>query len=87
MNNKNFEIIETNKNLSWNKEGRKPYCTNNFGTIDEFLTKLVNPENLNNEEWYKVNNIQHDIFNIKYNNQIYHDCTMSNGRVIYVYRW
>lgn len=51
---KNFKIIEL-KNLSWTKNGNKPFWNNKFGLIDEFLTKIINPKNLSNEEWYKEN--------------------------------
>ena len=79
-----FKIIDTHKNLKWKKDHRKAYCCNSFGVIDEFLTKLINPKNLNNEEWFKVNNICSDIFDIEYDGETYKNYTLSNGRVIQV---
>ena len=82
-NEKNFKIIEL-KNLKWVKTGNKQFCTNRFGVIDEFLTKLINPKKLSNDEWYKENKIEEDVFNIEYDGQIYYNYTLSNGRAIKV---
>lgn len=82
-----LKIIDTGKNLKWEKvyssDGtvRKEYCKSILSSACDDIYECVNPNKLSSTEWYKKNDIKHDIFKIEESGYNY---VMSNKTVFTV---
>ena len=82
------KIEDTGEMLKYAGRGADCYCTTQWEYFDEGLnlTKILNPEGIDQKEWYDKNGIKGDIFHITVGNKTYKNCTWANQRIVRVTR-
>lgn len=78
--------IDTGKRLEYKGRGIDCYCTTPFEYFEEglYLTRVVNPEKLEQVKWYEKNGIEGDIFHIVIGGKKYNNCTWANNTIVRV---
>lgn len=80
--------VDTGVMLQYEGRGADCYCVTPWEHFDEglYLTRVANPEKLEQKDWYDKFGIKGDIFHIVIGGKTYKNCTWANGRIVRVTR-